>query len=37
LVFGFSVAIALMKTSKFLLAASVSFMAQRHACQLLLC
>ncbi len=35
-IFEFSVAIASMKTSKFLLAALVSFVAQRCACQLLL-
>ena len=35
-IFEFSVAIASMKTSKFLLAISVSFMARRYVCQLLL-
>jgi len=34
--FEFSVAMATMKASKFLLAASVSFVVQRYACQLLL-
>ena len=35
-IFEFSVAMATMKVSKFLLATSVSFMVQRYACQLLL-
>ena len=36
LIFEFSVAMARMKASKFLLAALVSFVVQRYACQLLL-
>jgi len=36
MIFGFSVAMAMMKASKFLLTASVSFMVRRCACQLLL-
>ena len=35
-IFEFSIAIASMKVLKFFLAVSVSFMAQRYACQLLL-
>ena len=35
-IFEFSVAMVTMKASKFLLAALVSFMVQRYACQLLL-